>query len=151
MTNTTTPPTLTHKPMTTAQAKAVEAHRADVLKSYRAFGKSRVTIKFAKGYSYNGAPVTVNIKHPGHEGVSTYSLPGVYFDALRFMVQCAGFTPAKARAEIGAEFVDLVEALPDGRESGRRLAKAFVRSLLPLALEFGHTPMVDGYTVPDAL
>lgn len=150
MTKSTTP-TPTRKPMTTAQANVIAKHRADILKSYRATNKTRVTIKFEKGLSYNGAPVTVNLKHPGHEGVSTYSLAGVYLDALRFLVQCAGYSPAKARREIGDDFLLMVEALPEGRESGRRLAKAFVRSLLPMALDYGHKPMVDGYVVPDAL
>lgn len=138
-------PTPTPKPMTKAQETAVERHRLELLKSYRASAGRFVNIRFEKGTSYNGAPVMVNIKRqPTDEGVSTYSLPKVYLDAVRFLVQCAGFSPARARREIGEAFVELVEALPEGRDPGRRLAKAFVRGLLPLAEDYGHKPEIDG-------
>jgi len=147
--------TPTPVPMTTAQARAVDKHRTDVLKSWRASGKTRVTIKFETGLNYNGAPAVVRLKRrPTDEGVSEYSLPGVYLDAVRFLVQCAGFSPAKARREIGESFSNLVETLPEGREPGRRLAKAFVRDCLTLAElyagEHGAKWLLDdGHTVAD--
>ena len=147
--------TPTPKPMTTAQAKAVDKHRADVLKSWRASGKTSVTIKFEDGVFYNYAPAVVRLKRrPTDEGVSEYSLPGVYLDAVRFLVQCSGFTPARARRVIGESFLMLVETLPEGREPGRRMAKAFVRDCLTLAELYAGEHgakwlLVDGHTVAD--
>lgn len=142
-------------PMTTAQARAVDKHRTEVLKSWRDSGKTRVTIKFETGTCYNYAPAVVRLKRsPSHEGVSEYSLPGVYLDAVRFLVQCAGHSPAKARRVIGESFLMLVETLPEGREPGRRLAKAFVRDCLTLAEAYAGERgakwlLVDGHTVAD--
>ena len=126
--------TATIKPMTAAQERAVNQHREAVLKSWRDFGKARVSIKFEKGENYNGAPATVRLKRLAtDEGVSEYSLPGVYLDALRYLVQCAGYSPARARRELGEDFRACLENLPEGRDSARRLAKAWVRGILPLA------------------
>jgi hypothetical protein len=138
--NNITTTTATPKPMTAAQAKAIEAHRADVMKSWMDFGKARVSIRFEKGMNYNGAPAVVRLKHlPTDEGVSEYSLPGVYLDALRFLVQCAGMSPAKARRALGETFEACQRQLPEGRESARRLAKAFVRDCLALAEQYAGT------------
>lgn len=156
--------TPTPRPMTTAQARAVDKHRAELMASWRASGKTRVTIKFDTGVFYNHAPAVVRLKRsPSHEGVSEYSLPGVYLDAVRFLVQCSGFTPAKARRVIGESFLMIVETLPEGAEFGRRQAKAFVRDCLTLAEEYAGTAegnlkagrkpakwlLVDGQTVAD--
>ena len=139
MTNTTTL-TPVIKPMTTAQAKAIDSHRADVLKSWLEHGKSRVSIRFEKGSNYNGALAVVRLKHLANdEGVSEYSLPGVYLDAFRFLVQCSGMSPAKARHELGETFQACQRQLPEGRESARRLAKAFVRDCLVLAEQYAGT------------
>ena len=132
-TNTNTPAPVI-KPMTTAQAKAVDAHRNEVLKSWLEHGKSRVSIRFEAGSNYNGAPAVVRLKRlASDEGVSEYSLPGVYLDAFRFLVQCSGMTPAKARRALGETFQACQRQLPEGRDSARRLAKAFVRDCLALA------------------